>query len=129
MPIGLIDYTFSNGFSPWFVLAILIYPVSEVIVSIVRKVFFRKMSPLQPDGLHMHMLIYKKVTKRIGFRRIRQRHFLVTLLIFIGNFPFMFLANLFKESTLSLVFLCIWYFFAYLSIYFILLPKYAFKNK
>lgn len=129
VPVGLIDYTFNNNFSPWFVLALLIYPVSEVVVSIVRKVFFRKMSPLQPDGLHMHMLIYKKVTKRIGFRRVRQRHFLVTLLIFIGNFPFMLLANIFKDSTLNLVFLCIWYFIAYLSIYFILLPKYAFKDK
>ena len=129
VPLGLIKYTFDNNFSPWFVLALLIYPVTEVIVSIIRKSFFRKMSALKPDGLHLHMLIYKKVTKKIGFRRIRQRHFLVTLLIFIGNFPFMLLANLFKDNTANLVFLCMWYFLAYLAIYFILLPKYAFKVK
>jgi hypothetical protein len=51
------------------------------------------MSALQPDGLHFHMLIYKKVTKKIGFRRIRWRNFIVKIFIFMINFPFMVVAN------------------------------------
>ena len=60
VPIGLIDYTFSNDFSPWFVLAILIYPVSEVIVSIGEKYFLEKCLHCSQMA-YVHMLIYKKV--------------------------------------------------------------------
>ena len=42
IPIALIEYTFDNGYSPWFVLAMLIYPVTEVLVSVIRKVFLEK---------------------------------------------------------------------------------------
>ena len=129
VPLGLIKYTLDNEFSPWFVMAILIYPVTEVMVSIVRKALIRKKSALEPDGLHLHMLIYKKVTKRIGFKRIKQRHFLVTIITLILNFPFMLLANFYKNDTASLALICLWYILIYLAIYFILLPKYAFKNR
>ena len=100
----------------------------EVMVSIVRKALIRKIT-LEPDGLHLHMLVYKKVTKRIGFKRIKQRHFLVTIITLILNFPFMLLANFYKNDTASLALICLWYILIYLAIYFILLPKYAFKNR
>tara|TARA_Y100000992_G_scaffold302703_1_gene278602 strand:- start:3025 stop:4074 length:1050 start_codon:yes stop_codon:yes gene_type:complete len=129
IPVGLIEYTFDNDYSPWFVLAMLIYPVSEVIISVVRKVFFRKMSALQPDGLHFHMLVYKKISKKVGFKKIRLRHFVVTLFIFSFNFPFLYAANLFKSDTFLLILLCMWYLVLYTMIYFMMLPKYAFKKK
>jgi UDP-N-acetylmuramyl pentapeptide phosphotransferase/UDP-N-acetylglucosamine-1-phosphate transferase len=47
--------------SPWFVLAVLIYPVWEVLFSIYRKLSAGK-SPLKPDSLHLHMLIYRHIT-------------------------------------------------------------------
>ncbi len=130
LPVGLIKYVFDNDLSPWFALAILIYPVTEVLFSIVRKIFFRKdFLASKPDGLHFHMLIYKKITKRVGFRRIRLRHFLVTNIIFLINFPFMVLANYFKNETTSLILLCIWFIGIYLMSYMLLLPKYVFKIK
>ena len=47
--------------SPWYVLCVLIYPVWEVLFSIIRK---RKAgrSPLEPDPYHMHMLINRHIT-------------------------------------------------------------------
>ncbi len=129
IPIALIEYTFDNGYSPWFVLAMLIYPVTEVLVSIIRKVFFRKMSALQPDGLHFHMLVFKKISKKVGFRRIRLRHFIVTFFIFSLNFPFLYAANLFKSNSILLILLCLWYVLIYTMIYFMMLPKYAFRKK
>ena len=129
IPIALIEYTFDNGYSPWFVLAMLIYPVTEVLASVIRKVFFRKMSALQPDGLHFHMLVFKKISKKVGFRRIRLRHFIVTLFIFSLNFPFLYAANLFKSNSMLLIFICFWYLLIYAMIYFMMLPKYAFKKK
>jgi len=47
--------------SPWFVLAVLIYPVWEVLFSIYRKLSIGH-SPLQPDELHLHMLIHRHIT-------------------------------------------------------------------
>ena len=129
IPISLIEYTFDNGFSPWFVLAVLIYPVTEVFTSIVRKVFFRKMSAMQPDGLHFHMLVYKKISKKVGFRRVRLRHFVVTLFIFSINFPFLLAANLYKSDSIFLIFLSCSYLLFYIMIYFLMIPKYAFGKK
>lgn len=129
IPVGLIKLTYENNLSPWYVLALLIYPVTEVIFSIIRKVVFRKMSAMQPDGLHFHMLIYKKITKKVGFRRIRLRHFLVTFFITLLNFPFMLASNYFSDNTNILIFICIWFIIVYMLIYFFMIPKFLFKRK
>lgn len=49
--------------SPWFPLMLVAYPVWETFFSIYRKKFIRKMSPGQPDGLHLHMLLYKRLVR------------------------------------------------------------------
>ena len=48
--------------SPWYVLAVLIYPVWEVIFSIIRKVS-KGFSPMKPDNYHMHMLVHRQITR------------------------------------------------------------------
>ncbi len=47
--------------SAWFPMVLVIYPVTETLFSIYRKKFLRGQSPAEPDGLHFHMLIYKRV--------------------------------------------------------------------
>jgi UDP-N-acetylmuramyl pentapeptide phosphotransferase/UDP-N-acetylglucosamine-1-phosphate transferase len=49
--------------SPMFPLVICIYPVVETVFSIYRKKFIRKMSPGVPDGVHLHMLVYKRLMR------------------------------------------------------------------
>lgn len=129
VPTALIFYYKVNSLSPWFVMAMLIYPFTEIFVSIIRKTIYRRISALEPDGLHLHMLLYRRITKKFGFRRVRLRHFLVAMAIFTLNFPFMFFANVFSTQTKILFSICIWYVLVYLLIYFILLPKYIFKRK
>ncbi len=129
VPTVLIFYYKVNALSPWFVMAMLIYPTVEVLVSVIRKIIYRNMSAMEPDGLHLHMLIYKRVSKKFGFRKIRLRHFVVAMFIFTLNFPFMFFANVFSTNTKILFSICIWYVLVYLLIYFILLPRYIFKRK
>jgi UDP-N-acetylmuramyl pentapeptide phosphotransferase/UDP-N-acetylglucosamine-1-phosphate transferase len=51
------------GVSPMFPLVICIYPVVETVFSIYRKRFIRKMSPGVPDGVHLHMLVYKRLMR------------------------------------------------------------------
>ena len=129
VPTALIFYYKINSLSPWFVMVMLIYPTTEVLVSIVRKIIYRNMSAMEPDGLHLHMLVYKRISNKFGFRRVRLRHFVVALFIFTLNFPFMFFANLFSTQAKILALICLWYILVYLLIYFILLPKYIFKRK
>lgn len=53
--------------SPWFPLLVTAYPVWETLFSIYRKRFVRGTSPGQPDGLHFHMMVYKRVVRwRVG---------------------------------------------------------------
>ncbi len=50
--------------SPWFALTLFSYPVVEVVFSIYRKRILRGQSPGEPDGLHLHMLIHKRLVRR-----------------------------------------------------------------
>ena len=50
--------------SPWFPLVVLLYPVVETLFSIYRKKILRGQSPGEPDGVHLHMLIYKRLVRR-----------------------------------------------------------------
>jgi UDP-GlcNAc:undecaprenyl-phosphate/decaprenyl-phosphate GlcNAc-1-phosphate transferase len=50
------------GVSPWFVMLILIYPVSETLFSVYRKLM-RGQTPSTADSLHFHQLIYKRIVR------------------------------------------------------------------
>ena len=52
--------------SPWFPLLVLIYPVFETLFSIFRKRVIRKRSPMAPDRLHLHMLIYRRLGGKVS---------------------------------------------------------------
>lgn len=49
--------------SPWFPLLACAYPIIETLFSIYRKLFIRNVSPALPDGLHMHILIYRRLLR------------------------------------------------------------------
>ena len=49
--------------SPWFPMLLMIYPVFETLFSIYRKKILRGMSPGEPDGVHLHMLVYKRLVR------------------------------------------------------------------
>jgi UDP-N-acetylmuramyl pentapeptide phosphotransferase/UDP-N-acetylglucosamine-1-phosphate transferase len=49
--------------SPIFTLLLCAYPIFETLFSIYRKKFIRRMSPGIPDGVHLHMLVYKRLMR------------------------------------------------------------------
>ncbi|MBF0328159.1 MAG: undecaprenyl/decaprenyl-phosphate alpha-N-acetylglucosaminyl 1-phosphate transferase [Nitrospirae bacterium] len=49
--------------SPLFPVAVLIYPIFEVLFSIYRRKIKRSHSPLRADRIHLHSLIYMRLTK------------------------------------------------------------------
>jgi UDP-GlcNAc:undecaprenyl-phosphate GlcNAc-1-phosphate transferase len=52
--------------SAWFPLVLLLYPVVETCFSIYRKKILRGQSPAEPDGVHLHMLIHKRLVRRFS---------------------------------------------------------------
>lgn len=61
--IGLLLVMRNPEVSHWFVLLLLIYPLFEVVFSILRKKIVQGISPSRPDSFHLHMLIYKFLIK------------------------------------------------------------------
>lgn len=60
--------------SPWFPLLLSFYPIFETVFSMYRKKIKRGMSPGVPDGLHLHMLIYKRVVRwDVGTDCVKQK--------------------------------------------------------
>jgi UDP-N-acetylmuramyl pentapeptide phosphotransferase/UDP-N-acetylglucosamine-1-phosphate transferase len=59
--------------SPMFPLLLCIYPVFETLFSIYRKKLLRGMSPGMPDGVHLHMLVFKRLMRwAVGHRDARR---------------------------------------------------------
>ena len=59
--------------SAWFPLLLCIYPVFETLFSIYRKKLVRGKSPGAPDGVHLHMLVYKRLVRwAVGSSEARQ---------------------------------------------------------
>jgi UDP-N-acetylmuramyl pentapeptide phosphotransferase/UDP-N-acetylglucosamine-1-phosphate transferase len=79
-----------ENISPWYIIAIFIYPVWEVLFSIARKISIG-LSPMQPDSYHMHMLIYRHITKNNP---------LTALFIWITLLPSTILATLYSHSSM-----------------------------
>jgi UDP-N-acetylmuramyl pentapeptide phosphotransferase/UDP-N-acetylglucosamine-1-phosphate transferase len=52
--------------SPFAPLLVCIYPVSESIFSIYRRII-RKQNPTGPDALHLHSLIFRRYSSRLNF--------------------------------------------------------------
>jgi UDP-N-acetylmuramyl pentapeptide phosphotransferase/UDP-N-acetylglucosamine-1-phosphate transferase len=60
--------------SAWFPLLLCIYPVFETLFSIYRKRWLRGRSPGMPDGVHLHMLVYKRLVRwAIGSTEVRHK--------------------------------------------------------
>jgi UDP-N-acetylmuramyl pentapeptide phosphotransferase/UDP-N-acetylglucosamine-1-phosphate transferase len=53
----------NSDVSPMFPLLLCIYPVFETLFSIYRKKLLRGMSPGVPDGVHLHMLVFKRLMR------------------------------------------------------------------
>ena len=59
--IGLVFVGRHDEISNWFVLGLLMYPMYELLFSIYRKRVIEGMLASQPDGFHLHMLVYRLV--------------------------------------------------------------------
>ena len=110
--------------SAWYPVLLFVYPIFETCFSIYRKKFVRGMSPGIPDGVHLHMLVYKRLMRwAVGTKtahEITRRNSYTSpylwLLCLLGVIP----ATLFWQHTVHLfafvVLFAITYVWLYVSI-------------
>lgn len=117
--------------SPWFPFLACIYPIFETLFSIYRKKFLRGISPFLPDGLHFHMLVYKRLTKWLlgpdadKTKRNSATSPFLWLLSLLGIGP----ALLFWNNTPLLILFSFLFGVVYLYLYWkVLMPRWIFKG-
>lgn len=107
--------------SPWFPLLCVIYPVFETIYSIYRKKFLRGMSPGMPDGLHLHMLVYKRLVRwMVGSKdanHLTQRNSLTSPYLWALSSFSVVPAMLFWNNTPVLIGFVLVFMFTYVRLY------------
>jgi UDP-N-acetylmuramyl pentapeptide phosphotransferase/UDP-N-acetylglucosamine-1-phosphate transferase len=94
--------------SPWFPLVILIYPIWEVIFSIYRRKFVMKKGAMEPDNLHLHSLLCKRIVNS-------NPKTTVLILMIVGIFDI--ISIYIKENTVMLTFLAVLFILIYLFLY------------
>ena len=98
-------------------LLILAYPITEIIFSIARK-SLKKLSPMEPDNLHIHQLIYNKLNGDKKFRN----NLAALLMTFFWLTP-LFLVILYTQTNLNSIQLYLVYFCFYIISYYRLNKK------
>ena len=98
-------------------LLVLAYPITEIIFSIIRK-SLKKFSPMAPDNLHIHQLIFDKLN---GNKKFRNN--LASLLMAFFWFSPLVLVILSVQTNLKNIFLYLLYFSFYLISYYGLSKK------
>jgi UDP-GlcNAc:undecaprenyl-phosphate GlcNAc-1-phosphate transferase len=107
--------------SPWFPMLLVVYPVFETLFSIYRKKILRGMSPGLPDGVHLHMLIYRRLVRwAVGSREAgdqTSRNALTSPYLWLLSSLAIFPAVLFWRSTPILMALVFAFALVYLWLY------------
>ncbi|MDM7274435.1 MAG: hypothetical protein P3W88_008060 [Sulfurihydrogenibium azorense] len=100
--------------SPWFPLLVVAYPVVETLFSIYRRKILRDISPGEPDRLHLHSLIYKRLVKVEDklLRNSMTSPYLWTLSL-LSIIP----AVVFWRNTLILIILFLCFVWVYVALY------------
>jgi UDP-N-acetylmuramyl pentapeptide phosphotransferase/UDP-N-acetylglucosamine-1-phosphate transferase len=93
--------------SPWYVLSVFIYPVWEVLFSIIRKTSMGY-SPMKPDKYHIHMLVHRQVTKGNS---------LTAVFILLCIAPFMLVSTMYANCSLCNIKIAMVFVVCYVSFY------------
>jgi UDP-N-acetylmuramyl pentapeptide phosphotransferase/UDP-N-acetylglucosamine-1-phosphate transferase len=106
--------------SAWYAILLLIYPVVETIFSIYRR-FVRGVSPGLPDGVHLHMLIFKRLVRWTGgardARTITRRNALTSPYLWLLSLMAVIPATVFWSHTWILAGMCMVFISSYVWLY------------
>lgn len=107
--------------SPWFPMLLVIYPVGETLFSIYRKKFLRGQSPGMPDGLHFHMIVYKRLLQwtvgKKSAKYLTKRNAMTSPYLWVLSLFSIIPAVLFWQNTLILMVFVVLFMLFYLWLY------------
>jgi UDP-N-acetylmuramyl pentapeptide phosphotransferase/UDP-N-acetylglucosamine-1-phosphate transferase len=106
--VTLMVFSRHHEVSVFYPLALLIYPVWEVFFSIYRRKIIKKVKSTNPDRIHLHQLIYKRITKSNPE---------TSTYIIKRVFPFMVLATLFYDNDVVLFVIVLGFIVSYNLLY------------
>ncbi len=119
--LSVLLVTRNPAVSPWFPMVLLIYPVFETCFSMYRRKLIRGKNPGHPDALHLHQLIYLRLSRiSVGSRNateITRRNSLVARYIWSATAVFILAALTAWRSTAALVCIAAVFCVAYLWLY------------
>lgn len=115
--------------SPWFPLLVMIYPVFETLFSIYRKKHLRNISPGVPDGIHLHMLVFRRVVPRLGVIARRYPNPATAPVIWIFSMISLVPAFLWWEKTWVMILGVVVFCIAYVNLYFWIIRFGRFRGK
>lgn len=111
----------NRAVSPWYAVLLLLYPIFETLFSIYRKKFVRGISPGVPDGIHLHMLIFKRMVRWTVGRRdaaaLTRRNSLTSPYLWMLSSLAVVPATMFWSHTWVLVAFCIVFMTTYIWLY------------
>ena len=111
----------SESISYWFALSVFIYPVYEVVFSIIRKKFFFKARPMYPDSFHLHMVIHRVLVNCDKYTNQVYCNSLTSLILLTLNIIPLVISFVFFDQELILFLNTLLFMFIYTVIYLSLL--------
>jgi len=115
--VSLINfYNYNANISPFFIVLLLWYPAFENLFSIIRKMNLKR-SPIKPDTLHIHQLIYRFLTKNLLNNKENLSNTLTGNLINIYNLIIIFIGILDVNNSEHQIFLIIFNIIFYVVLY------------
>jgi UDP-GlcNAc:undecaprenyl-phosphate/decaprenyl-phosphate GlcNAc-1-phosphate transferase len=107
--------------SPWFPLALVVYPVWETLFTIYRRKILRGHAAMRPDAVHLHTLVYRRLCRwaptvdKDSHKTLRNAY--TSPYLWILTLPFMLLAVLFWDNTFALQSVILGFTATYLAVY------------
>ena len=107
--------------STWYAALLLIYPAFETLFSAYRRFFVRGTSPVMPDGIHLHSLIFRRIVQwTVGPREARalmKRNARTSPYLWLFSLMAVIPATVFWKNTAVLMFFCLLFVISYLWLY------------
>lgn len=107
--------------STWYAALLLIYPAFETLFSAYRRMFLRGKSPVLPDGIHLHTLIFRRIVVWTAgpkeARALMRRNSLTSPYLWMLSLMAVIPATVFWKNTGALIFFCLLFVVSYLWLY------------
>ena len=107
--------------STWYAALLLIYPIVETVFSAYRRMFLRGKSPVLPDGIHLHTLIFRRIVLWAAgpkeARALTRRNSLTSPYLWMLSLMAVIPATFFWKYTPALISFCFLFVVSYLWLY------------